>query len=376
MREHPVPQDITGYNFHIIGDMTIKQFAEVGVGVILGFGIYATNLPGLIKWPLIVLSAGLGALAAFVPIEEQPVDHWIVTFIRVLYKPTKYYWRRKAKIPDAFTYKSQNDAQTEISPDLSPAKKEQIKQYLFSLDTPIVDQQTAIEQQKLDWINSAFQTDPNQPMIAPPIADSQNFQVIDYSNLTQSQPVQDDYYYSPTQNAKTQEIPTNTTIQQEQRPQFSIPQTPQIKMGQRQAPLEIESSNQTYAAQINQPQPMTDEPLAQITLEQPETQLQVAQTSTSLPFPTPPTEPNKIAGMVLSQNNDILNDAIVEIKKITGQVVRAVKTNSLGQFFVSTPLKSGEYLIEAEKPGFRFVPQKLILSNEVLAPLEIRGQTT
>ena len=45
MREHQVPQDITGYNFHIIGEMTIKQFAEVAVGVVIAVIIYTTNLP-------------------------------------------------------------------------------------------------------------------------------------------------------------------------------------------------------------------------------------------------------------------------------------------------------------------------------------------
>ena len=36
MREHPIPQDITGYKFHIIGSMTLKQFLEIAIGVIVG----------------------------------------------------------------------------------------------------------------------------------------------------------------------------------------------------------------------------------------------------------------------------------------------------------------------------------------------------
>ena len=37
MKQHPIPQDITGYKFHLIGAMTLKQFAEVAVGAIIAF---------------------------------------------------------------------------------------------------------------------------------------------------------------------------------------------------------------------------------------------------------------------------------------------------------------------------------------------------
>ncbi|MDQ5951410.1 MAG: hypothetical protein QG639_691, partial [Patescibacteria group bacterium] len=58
MKEHPIPQDITNYRFHIVGSMTLKQFGEVLVGVIISFIIYQTNLIAIIKWPLIVLFFG------------------------------------------------------------------------------------------------------------------------------------------------------------------------------------------------------------------------------------------------------------------------------------------------------------------------------
>ena len=85
MQEHPIPQDITGYKFHIIGSMTLKQFGEVFLGVIIAGILFKTNLIAVIKWPLIMMSVGLGAAAAFLPIEERPLDHWIITFFRVLY---------------------------------------------------------------------------------------------------------------------------------------------------------------------------------------------------------------------------------------------------------------------------------------------------
>jgi hypothetical protein len=35
MKEHPIPQDITNYRFHIVGSMTLKQFGECAAGVII-----------------------------------------------------------------------------------------------------------------------------------------------------------------------------------------------------------------------------------------------------------------------------------------------------------------------------------------------------
>ena len=108
--------------------MTIKQFAEIGAGVMVGVGIYATNLPQLIKWFFIVIAVGMGALAAFVPIEERPFDHWVVTFFKVLYKPTKFFWRRRSKIPDPFLYEPDADlAPSYAELDLKPARRQRIK---------------------------------------------------------------------------------------------------------------------------------------------------------------------------------------------------------------------------------------------------------
>jgi len=100
---------------------------------------------------------------------------------------------------------------------------------------------------------------------------------------------------------------------------------------------------------------------------------QEAHYNKDLPFPIQPSEPNKVVGMVLSQNNELLTNAIVEIQTVGGSIARAVKTNALGQFFVTTPLKKGEYNIVVEKDGYQFQPQHLIIDNTIVPPMEIRS---
>ena len=77
--------------------------------------------------------------------------------------------------------------------------------------------------------------------------------------------------------------------------------------------------------------------------------------------------------MVLTQDNGLVPGAIVEIQTQEGQIVRAVKTNSLGQFFITTPLENGLYNVVVEKPGMSFVAQQLTLSGELVSPLEIHS---
>ena len=70
-KQHPIPQQISTYQFRLVGDMTLTQFFQVGGGALVSLFIYATNLHPFIKWPLILFSFGVGA-AFFFPISLFP----------------------------------------------------------------------------------------------------------------------------------------------------------------------------------------------------------------------------------------------------------------------------------------------------------------
>ncbi|MCL4360428.1 PrgI family protein [Patescibacteria group bacterium] len=99
MEQHPVPQNVTTFQFRLIGDMTIKQFGYLAGGVILAYLCYKLPLPFFFTWPLTLLT-GLGGFGlAFVPIEERPMDVWIMSFFKNVYSPTQYVWQ-KTKQPE------------------------------------------------------------------------------------------------------------------------------------------------------------------------------------------------------------------------------------------------------------------------------------
>jgi hypothetical protein len=96
MEQHPIPQQISSYEFKLVGDMTLKQFLKAAVGIILAIIINSTKLVVLVKWPLMLLFGGGGLLLAFVPFEDRPLESWIISFIKSIYSPTIYTYQRKA----------------------------------------------------------------------------------------------------------------------------------------------------------------------------------------------------------------------------------------------------------------------------------------
>jgi hypothetical protein len=94
---HPVPQNVTEFEFHLVGDMTIKQFVYLASGIgaaYLTFALFANKVPFL-AYPLILIFAGTGAALAFLPIQERPLDHWLGAYFRAIFQPTKRTYKSK-----------------------------------------------------------------------------------------------------------------------------------------------------------------------------------------------------------------------------------------------------------------------------------------
>lgn len=96
MDTHPIPQDVTSFQFKLVGDMTLKQFLYLAAGsgiAYLLFVFLAHDYP-LATWPLIIISALLGVAFAFLPIGSRPLDHWLAAFLKAIYSPTKRIWKK------------------------------------------------------------------------------------------------------------------------------------------------------------------------------------------------------------------------------------------------------------------------------------------
>lgn len=96
MQEHPVPQNITSFEFKLIGDMTLRQFGYVGTGIALALiFFFAKPLPALVRFPFIILCPSLGFALAFMPVEGRSLDRWLVSFINAVFGNTLYVWKKE-----------------------------------------------------------------------------------------------------------------------------------------------------------------------------------------------------------------------------------------------------------------------------------------
>src|SRR4030043_1429449 len=96
MEQHPIPQQISSYEFKLVGEMTLKQFLKAAAGIILALLINSTKLVFFIKWPLMAVFGLGGLVLAFVPFEERPLETWIKVILKAIYSPTIYTYRKTA----------------------------------------------------------------------------------------------------------------------------------------------------------------------------------------------------------------------------------------------------------------------------------------
>lgn len=127
IQQHPLPQDISSYRFRLIGDMTIKQFASLAISIIVAIFVYSLPLPFFFKYPLSFIFVVLGIGMAFVPLQGRTLDVWIIAFIKSIYSPTLFSWKKtpiEEVTPDTV---AQTDANSQSAPSVSNAEIQIIK---------------------------------------------------------------------------------------------------------------------------------------------------------------------------------------------------------------------------------------------------------
>lgn len=373
MIEHPVPQDITAYRFHLIGDMTLKQFLELAAGIILAWFIWTLRIPAFIRWPFIGLSALTGFALAFMPLEERSLDQWMLAFLKAVYNPTLFNWKksRRSDFLD-FTPRKTADAKPLDTVVKAPAAGLTTLLEAYNLQSQQDEKPDELEK---DWLNrqnlipslfeeveipaklAAETTFPKK--LPPPAAGRQTLDTSYHLHplLPPDNPaavLRGEITLSP----RIPKIPPTPVVS------ASGNQTPKPPQSQIIQHSEFNIQNSTPATKLP-----TLTPAPQLTTHNSQPAMASAKS-----MPSPPDHPNILAGMVLDPQGQIVPAAIIEIRDSSGLPVRAIKTNGLGQFTIATPLSPGIYELEIEKPGLAFDILKLEVKNEIIPPIEIRAK--
>lgn len=389
MEQHAVPQDITGFKFKLVGDMTLKQFGELASGAILAYIFYASTLPAFLKWPLVTLLGFLGFALAFLPIEERPLDVWIINFIKAIYQPTLYLWKKNAAVtfdaPPLVRQPEPIEIKQEVGPEIKTETKQEIK--------PVIDKPAAAaapppgplsveDLQKLrdsrQWELSTAQKDLEETVakLKSDLYKAAQPKIVTVDVLGEKR----DEKKNSSQAQLVDLVKQNTDLSaQIETVKTKILGLRGMDTTQLQAQLTtLSQQRETLEKQIaglreqlyKAPPPATEavkmEGGAQIRVVEKPVVRQATMSLTEIP--------NIINGIVNSDGGIPLEGTVLLVKDKAGNSLRALKANKVGQFIASTPLENGTYYLEFEKPDYNFDVLELTLSGQVMQPIEIIGK--
>lgn len=94
MEQHPIPRQITTFEFKLIGFMTLRQFIYLVVFLPFGYVVYMLFPVPIVNIVLGIVVGLVGVALAFFPINERPLDVWIKNMLKSLTSPTQYTYHK------------------------------------------------------------------------------------------------------------------------------------------------------------------------------------------------------------------------------------------------------------------------------------------
>lgn len=311
MQPHPVPKDISSFEFHLVGDMTLKQFTYLasGCGIAYLSYIFLSKPLPFIAWPVIGISVLLGCAFAFLPIAERPLDLWLKSFLKAVFSPTQFVYYQPTVVAPPVPVK--------VSPPVE--------------SKPIIPQP--------------------QPQVAQALP----------SNLDLQKTVE---LAKEAQFVQTEIVKTEQELAQIKTQAAQPGVDPKNFTKEFQKTLgELQKLN-AEASDLSKQLAGGSKAVAPITVVKAETIKPVNAPSMALT-----SIPNIINGIITDSQGNYLDGAIVVAHDKQGIPVRALKSNKLGQFVAATPLPSGTYVLDVEKESLVFDKVEVELKEEIIPPI-------
>lgn len=347
MEQHPVPRNISGFQFHLIGDMTLRQFTYLAAGAGVGFIIYKTApFPSVVNIALALISGFIGVSFAFLPIQERPLDKWLVAFFKSIFSPTQYLWQKSGLPPEILTRPVAIHIKVREPQQILNHKeaKEKLHAYLATLPVPLHESLNTAEKRYIEKTLSLFQT---SAVATAPVT-----------------PISPPTVPSPTLTVPKQASPPP--------PEEELAKLAAEKEALKKELLQL----QQQMSQMTSPQVVKPAPAQEAKIEPTIKTVSPKSAAAEIGMINLPQAPNLISGVVKDPQKKLLPNIILTIKDKSNFPVRALKTNKLGQFSAATPLPNGTYFLEVEDPMKRFVFDiaEIALSGKIFLPIEISAK--
>lgn len=354
MEQHPIPTNVSSYQFKLVGDMTLKQFFQLAGGILIGILFYSSPLLPIIRYPLAFISGLLGVGLAFLPFEERPLERWIIAFFRAIYSPTMFTWTKGSGpkqifIPETLPEGTQQD----------PA----LKDYLNKSAQPAPAPTTNLDKAESGFLAKLTGIVNNLSVPQTPLAPN--------VSTTSSQPLPSIIPDIPDQ-SKTL-LNTQSVAVEQKSTQLNTLQTPvntPVKIEHVASKLIVEEA----ASPNLQPGVATSTQVSPVIAGNEMISTHQALFSVDAAPPNPPTIPNVVVGQIVDQERRIVEGAIMEIRDSGGRPIRALRSNKAGHFITVTQLDNGHYEIITEKEGYEFNPLSFDATGALIPPILIQGK--
>lgn len=383
MENHPIPQDVTGFQFKLIGEMTVKQFAYLAAGGILAWATVSAPGSFFIKFPLASLFFATGFSLSFVPIAGRPMDLMLGRFIRAYFAPNQLIYQKVGKrlFVQASISKKHHKGHA-----VQKHSEEELKVFLQALPKKPKNKMDEKELSFLKSLSLSFvpkvkdgDKQPTKPHIitmeqegGPPkdVLDKKSgeeksegelekeAQILE-RELAQAQVDEDKQKTQEGGLFAHQKVLELTTQLQEVLSQKRALEEELFSLKRK---LEA-SQRQVYTASQNQAPKEHSQNVHKIGKD--------AGRKTGAPIVAD--APNLITGIIKDSRGNFLPNILVEVNDKDGNPVRAFKTNPLGQFASATPLLNGTYTIAFEDPkkNLTFDTIEITATGVMLEPLEV-----
>lgn len=382
--------------------MTVRQFAYLAVGALFAWiFFFIIPLPTLLKWPLSLISIGLGASFAFVPVDGRPLDVMFLNFIRAIFAPTQYFYSKDGsnlKV-NATSTSNQNLANPVQAPTPTPLPQAPatISQNqpapVINLPGPTMPVAAPIQSTQpqatplpsLNWdqdedkstdsenkiLEEEKKLDEEQKVITPQLEEAKA-----------NEPHHTTYPQQPFPAKPDLEEKLNKILEEKQALERELQE---LKSKISEAPVAPSPASQPEAVTVSEPIASAPNPITEVKpIEAP---APLTQTAEAMPEPEPAAkpiqmrpaeysgEPNLLSGVLTDPRGNPLQNILVEVLDKDELPVRAFKTNAMGKFASATPLNNGEFVIKFEDPKLenKFDEIKLTANGSPIAPLSIKS---
>jgi len=384
---HPIPQDVTGFQFKLIGNMTVKQFAYLAAGSLFGVMFFYSPLFIILKFLLIAIFAGFGAALAFLPIEGRPMDLMVSNFFKDLFSPTQYMYQKMG-------------GQLAISAiNMHPHKDSQKEKHLKDRDKTHHERDVKLNEflshvarkgrDKLDEREDILLAGIFDPSSRPSLLSALSDTSFSGHSLSEEEAMRVKMISSPDEmehvldrEARAIKEELEQAIQREQEQKIAHHVEPKAHehvgdlekqlqdiMAQK---LQLEHELLKLKESPRVPAGHTTAP-AENLMSSESVRIVPSEKASSIGLPSLPDVPNVVIGIIRDPRGNVLSNILVEIKDSDGNPVRAFKTNGLGHFASATQMASGTYTIEFEDPKGKqqFEKVQIEVKGEIMLPIEI-----